>query len=233
MDSKRSVLSAAALARLDSQMLVIANEARGHHKHDGSGKHTFGSKGAHCVYADGQYHDFSSSGPTAHGHGALAQICHLYPDVDLVEWARAFLAAHPGTGDFVPGTDTKTKGSAEEDTERLAYITALYAGASPLFEDTPGYRYFTHIRRLPLPLEVLALLRWIPNFRGDEGALLVPYTAHSGELLALGFTYITQDAQKSPYSPARMIYRGPSDWNSRALIRLGKSGKKFVETEGL
>ena len=40
---------------------------------------------------------------------------------------------------------------------------------------------------------MLALLRWIPNFRGDEGVLLVPYTDHAGKLLALGFTYITQD----------------------------------------
>ena len=39
--------------------------------------------------------------------------------------------------------------------------------------------------------------------------ILVPYTGHAGELLALGFTYITQDAQKSSYPPARMIYRGP------------------------
>ena len=132
MSTSTNKLSAEEHARLDSFMLIIAGEARGHHKHDGSGKHTFGSKGAHCVYADGQYHDFSSSGPTAHGHGALAQIRHLYPDVDSVEWARAFLAAHPGTGDFVPSADTNTKGSAEEDAERLAYLTALYAGASPL-----------------------------------------------------------------------------------------------------
>ena len=62
--------------------------------------------------------------------------------------------------------------------------------------------------------------------------MLVPYTDQAGKLLALGFTYITQDAQKSPHSPARMIYRGPSDWNSRALIRLGEPGKEVVETEG-
>ena len=103
-------------------------------------------------------------------------------------WARAFLAAHPGTGGFVPGADTNTKGSHEEDAERLAYITTLYAGAALLTEDTPGYRFFVETRRLPLPPEVLAPLRWIPNFRGDEGVLLVPYTDSHGKLLALGFT---------------------------------------------
>ena len=127
MSTSTNKLSAEEHARLDSFMLIIAGEARGHHKHDGSGKHTFGSKGAYCVYADAQYHDFSGSGPTAHGHGALAQIRHLYPDVDSVAWARAFLAAHPGRGDFVPSADTNTKGSAEEDAERLAYHhCALY-----------------------------------------------------------------------------------------------------------
>jgi hypothetical protein len=220
-------------AKLDSHMLIIAGEARGHHKQDGSGKHTFGSKGALCVYVDGQYHDHSGSGPTAHGHNALELVCHLHPNVDPVEWSRAFLAAHPGMGDFVPTTDTNMEGSSEENAARLAYINALYGGAASLTDTTPGYRFFIEIRRLPLPLEVLALLRWIPNFRGDEGVVLVPYTDHTGKLLALGFTYITQAGQKSPYSPARMIYRGPHDWNSRALVRLGKPGKKFVETEGL
>ena len=169
MSTSTSGLYAEEHVRFDSFTLIVAGEARGHHKHDGSGKHTFGSKGAYCVYADGQYHDFSSSGPTAHGQGALAQVRHLYPNVDSVEWARAFLAAHPGMGDFVPGADTHTQGSAEEDAERLAYITALYGGAAFLTEDTPGWRFFTEIRRLPLPPEALALLRWIPNFRGDEG----------------------------------------------------------------
>jgi hypothetical protein len=64
-------LSAEEHAKLASHMLTIAGEARGHHKQDGSGKHTFGSKGALCVYVDGQYHDHSGSGPTAHGHNAL------------------------------------------------------------------------------------------------------------------------------------------------------------------
>jgi hypothetical protein len=224
-------LAAEQHAKLDSYMLVIADEARGHHKHAGSGRHLFGSKSALCIYADGHYHDHSGSGPTAHGRNAFDLVCHLHPNVDPVDWARAFLVAHPGAGHFVPGADTNTEGSAEEDTERLAYITALYAGAALLTEGSPGRRFFTEPRGLLLPSEALALLRWIPNFRGDEGAVLAPYTDDKGELLALGFTYITQEGQKSPYSPARMIYRGPADWNSRALIRLGKSGSVAVETE--
>jgi hypothetical protein len=225
-------LSAEEHAKLDRLMLIAADEARGHHKQDGSGKHTFGAKGAHVVYPDGQYHDFSSSGPTRHGRGGFEQGKHLHPNVDPVEWSRAFLAAHPGMGNFVPTTDTNTEGSAEEDVARLAYINALLEGAATLTDNTPGYRFFTEARRLSLPPEVLALLRWIPNFRGDEGAVLVPYTDHAGKLLALGFTYITQAGQKSPHSPARMIYRGPRDWNSHALVRLGKPGPVAVEVEG-
>ena len=232
MSTSVNKLSAEEHVKLASHMLTIAGEARGHHKQDGSGKHTFGAKGALCVYVDGQYHDHSGSGPTAHGHNALELVRHLHPNVDSVEWARAFLAAHPGMGDFVPTTDKNTAGSAEDDVARLAYINALYEGAALLTDTTPGYRFFTEIRRLPLPLEVLALLRWIPNFRGDEGVVLVPYTDHTGKLLALGFTYITQTGQKSPYSPARIIYRGPRDWNSRALVRLGKPGPVAVEVEG-
>jgi hypothetical protein len=118
-------LSAEEHAKLDRLMLIAADEARGRHKQDGSGKHTFGAKGAHVVYPDGQYHDFSSSGPTRHGRGGFEQGKHLHPNVDPVEWSRAFLAAHPGMGNFVPTPDTNTEGSAEEDAARLRAVEPL------------------------------------------------------------------------------------------------------------
>ena len=80
--------------RLGSWRLGIAGEARPYARHDGAGVWRFGSKGALCIYADGQYHDFSN-GPTAHGSQPLQLIQHLYPDADPVEWARAWLARHP------------------------------------------------------------------------------------------------------------------------------------------
>ena len=52
-------------------MLVIAGEAKGHAKRDGSGKWRFGANGVLVVYEDGQHHDWSDSGPTAHGYDAL------------------------------------------------------------------------------------------------------------------------------------------------------------------
>ena len=95
----------------------------------------------------------------------------------------------------------------------------------PAAENTPGHRFITETRKLPLPLDVQARLRWVPDFRGNEGVLLAPYTDSEDKLLALGVTHITPDAQKSAHSPARMIYRGPSDWNTRALIRLASWGR--------
>ena len=227
MSTSANKFSAEEHARLDSYMLIIAGEARGHHKHDGSGKHTFGSKGAYCVYADGQYHDFSSSGPTAHGHGALAQIRHLYPDVDSVAWARAFLAAHPGAGDFVPGADTNTKGSAEEDAERLAYITALYAGAALLTEDTPGYRFFVEGRRLSAPSRsacAVALGSQLPRRRGSHtrplhwscrrAACVGLYVHHAGcaEVAALSRAHDLSRPQRLEFSCACSSWR---TWTGR------------------
>ena len=106
MDSRRaSALSAAEQAKLDSFMRDIAAAARGHARDAGGGKWTYGSKGAFCLYSDGHYCDWSADGPTKRGQGALAQIRHLHPDVDPVEFARVWLASHPNAGDFVPRAD--------------------------------------------------------------------------------------------------------------------------------
>ena len=81
-------------------MVAIAGEARGTPIADGSGNWRFGSnRSGLCVYANGQYHDFSG-GAREHGFNALQLIQHLYPDEDAIAWARDWLARHPGDGSF-------------------------------------------------------------------------------------------------------------------------------------
>jgi hypothetical protein len=162
--------SAAETERLDSWMLAIAAEARSHACPDGSGKWRFGSKGALAIYPDGTYHDFSDSGPTGHGHGALALIRHLHAGVDATAWARDFLDRHSGNGDFRPGQDHPDDRESGDDTERSAYVQALWDGAqtdSPILD-----AYLANTRGLPKLPEDRERLRWIPNARGEEGALI-------------------------------------------------------------
>ena len=90
--------------------------------------------------------------------------------------------------------------------------------------------YIEQTRGLPLRPEDGALLRWIPKFRGDEGALLAPVTDDAGELVKLLVTHVTPEGLKSPYKPCRISLRGA---RRPGLCQLGIPGPKAVEAEGL
>ena len=219
-------LSAAESARLDSFMLTIAGEARERATPDGSGNWRFGGKGALCVYANGQYHDFSG-GVCDHGSSALQLVHHLYPDADAIAWARDWLERHPGEGSFTISESEPADSFAE--VEAMAFIERLHNGAQPI-DDTPGYTYLTEARGLPLRPEDRAQLRWVADYRGDEGALLSPVTDDDGKLVKLLVTHVTPDGCKSPHKPSRSMIRGA---RRPGLCRLGSPGPNAVETEGL
>ena len=229
MDAHQAAtLSAAEHARLDSYMVAIATEARGNPQNIGSGEWRFGHSGGLCLHPDGQFHDFTAG---RHGHGAYELLRYLHPDVDAVAFARDLLARHSGMGSFVPSEDTREDEAVEDEIERTAYIAGLLEGGLPI-DDTPAKHFITQTRKLPLPPEVAAQLRWIPLFRGEEGVLVLPYTDDDGKLCALGVTHITPDGQKSLHAAARQIFRGVRGWHRRALLRLGKPSPAMVETEG-
>jgi Protein of unknown function (DUF3631) len=219
-------LSAAEHARLNSHMLDIVGAARGAPVADGAGNYRFGSKGAFCLYANGQFHDFSG-GAREHGHNALQLIEHLHPAEDATEWARAWLACHPGAGGFVPCESDPVDDFA--DVEASTYIQRLYDGAAAL-DGTPGHIYLTQTRGLPLASEDASHLRWIANYRGDEGALLTPVTDDDGKLVRLLVTHVTPEGCKSPHTPARITVRGAKQLG---LVRFGSPGSKAVEAEGI
>jgi len=221
-------LSAAEAARLDSFMLAIAGEARGTPVSNSSGDWRFGSsKSALCVYANGQYHDFSG-GARPHGHSALELIQHLCPDADAIAWARDWLAQHAGDGSFTAQGESEPVDDFAE-VEAIAFLERLYEGAAPI-EGTPGYAYITQTRGLPLRPEDQAGLRWVAGYRGDEGALLAPVTDDASKLVKLLVTHVTADGRKSPYGAGRSTIRGAK---RPGLCRLGSPGSNVVETEGL
>jgi hypothetical protein len=220
-----STLSAADHVRLNTYMVEIASAARGTAIADSSGNYRFGSsRSGLCVYANGQFHDFSAN---AHGFNAIQLIQHLYPNEDATSWARAWLAQHPGDGAFVPGEAPPPDDFAEATA--MSFIDNLYSGA-PLVNGTPGYVYVTQTRGLPLLPEDQAVLKWIPDYRGNEGALLAPMTDDDGKLAKLLVTYVTPDGQKSPHLPNRKQINGAK---RRGLCRLGSPGPRVVEAEGL
>jgi hypothetical protein len=220
-------LSAAEHARLNSFIIDIAGAPRENAVADASGNHRFGGKGGLCVYPNGQFHDFSG-GTREHGHSAFELVEHLYPTEDATVWARAWLACHSGAGAFVPGEGDEPADDHAE-VEATTYVDRLYNGAKPI-DDTPGAIYITQTRGLPLRPEDQAQLRWVANYRGDEGALLAPVTDDDGKLVRLLVTFVAVGGLKSPHGPARMTIRGAK---KPGLYRLGSPTTKAIETEGI
>ena len=222
-------MSATDYVRLNSHIRTIATEARGTPVSDSSGNWRFGSKAALCVFSNGQFHDFSG-GAREHGYSALQLIEHLYPNEDATAWARAWLEKHPGDGSFTPGEGEGEPAEDFAEIEATAFIDSLLYNGAVLTDDTPGYAYIVQTRRLPLRTEDQAQLRWVANYRGDEGALLAPITDDSGALVRLMVTFVTRDSLKSPHKPDRITIRGAK---RPGLLRMGIPSPHATETEGL
>jgi Protein of unknown function (DUF3631) len=216
-------LATADHARLNTYMVEIAAGARGVAIPDGAGNYRFGSNsGGLCLYASGQFHDYSG-GAREHGYNAFQLIEHLYPKEDAFAWARDWLVRHPSNGSFIAGDGESVDDFAE--VEAMAFIESLYNGAPPI-DDT----YITRTRGLPLRPEDQAQLRWVADFRGEEGALLAPVTDDDGKLVKLLVIHITRDGKKSPHSPSRIIIRGAK---RPGLCRFGTPGPNVVEAESV
>ena len=115
------------------------------------------------------------------------------------------------------------------EVEATAFIKTLCERAGAI-DDTPGYIHLTKTRGLPLDPEDAALLRWAPNYRGAEGALIAPVTDDAGALVRLMLTFVTADGLKSPHTPCRITLRGakrPGNAPPR------DAGPKAIECEGL
>jgi hypothetical protein len=77
-------------------------------------------------------------------------------------------------------------------------------------------------------------LRWLTDFRGEEGAMLAAITDDAGELVAVQVTHVTADGKKSAVKPTRITFRGPHDWLTRGALRLGAPEvEEIVLTEGV
>jgi Protein of unknown function (DUF3631) len=99
---------------------------------------------------------------------------------------------------------------------------------------TPAEAYLKSRGLWPLPAGVDKALRWAPEVRGDEGALVAAVTDGDGKVVAVQLTYITKTGEKSKTRPARRTLRGPHDWKSRGAFRIGAPGTPdLVMTEGV
>jgi hypothetical protein len=225
--TNRSGFLAADLARLDSWMPEICTTARGEMR-GGGGEWRFGANQALVLHSGGWFFDFV---PYKGGQGAIALFAHLHGGDEAGQAAaRAWLAKHPGDGQLGRSSGDEEDGDqAADDVERIAYVKALWDYAQPLSPEAIQY-----LKGRNLDPAVAPQLRWLPDFRGEEGAMLAPAVDEAGALVAIQVTHITPDAEKSAIEPARITFRGPHDWRARGAFRLGSDeAEELVLCEGV
>jgi putative DNA primase/helicase len=221
-------LSAAEIARLNSWILEIATAARGEMR-EGSGEWRFGANQALVLHSGGWFYDFAAG---KGGQDALDLLTHLHGG-DGSDAARAWLSQHAGDGRLGRAReDDEDEAQSADDAERVAYVTALWERAQPL--SPPAFQYLNGRSLDPVATGAEAQLRWLPGWRGEEGAMLAAVTDDAGVVVALQATCIALSGEKSAIEPARLTLRGPHDWRSRGTFRLGSSeAEELLLVEGV
>jgi hypothetical protein len=232
-------LSAEDTARLDTWLVEIADKHLGEVRPEASGGWRAGDSQALVIHRNACWHDFRV-GET--GHGGLSLLAHLHPDhaETALKAARDWLARHSGDGqlgrtgsDDGLGDERETEATAVDAAWRTAFVETLWGRAEPI-DGTPAEAYLKRRSLWPLPSGANGNLRWTPNARGDEGALVAAVTDGGGKVLAVQRTYITPNGEKSRTKPARQIFSGPHDWVSRGLFKIGVAeASTLVLVEGV
>jgi hypothetical protein len=231
--SRVATLTAAEIARLDSQLPDVGGAIRGKPvTPDGDGWRVGRST---KISKNGRWFDFKTR---QGGFGAVSCITHYQtctPE-EAVSWAQSWLAQHPQCGPCSGADEDDGAGEDNADTlQRRAYIESTYA-ARLAVASTPAATYLVGRGLDPAQLrpDIVERMGWLPNHRGAEGALVFPYTDEAGDVLGLHLIFVTPTGEKSPHEPARQTRRGPPDWRTTGLLRLDfGTGPDMVVAEGL
>jgi hypothetical protein len=231
-------LSAEDTARLDTWLVEIADKYLGDVHQEANGGWRAGDSHALVLRRDACWHDFR---PGETGHGGLSLLVHLHRDdaEASLKVARDWLARHSGDGQLGRGSDSAlgaagdAEATAVDDAWRTAFVEALWGCAGPI-DGTPAEAYLKSRSLWPLPDVADGKLRWAPDARGDEGALVAVVTDGGGKVVAVQRTYITRNGEKSMTKPTRQIFRGPHDWVSRGIFKIGAAdAPTLVLVEGV
>ncbi len=163
-------------------MPEIASKRLGPIHDDVKGGCRVGDSRALAIHKSGTFHDFRD-GFT--GRGAIELIMHLdkCDQAAAVKVAKAWLSDHAGQGRLQPvaneGVDEE---AAEDDVAQTAMIKGIWERAQPI-KGTPAEKYLKSRGLTPAEGD-MEQLRWLPNMRGDEGAMLAAITDKVGNLVA-------------------------------------------------
>ena len=217
-------LSAAGLSAGDGERLntwtsQIATELRpeapANTGSDGSTR--VGGKGSLAISAEaGVWYDHESG---KGGVTALSLIEHLLGKTSSPSrWAQEFLRSHEGAG---PLSQRSQLGKEDKKTSAAARAKVDYArgvlSRSVGVKGTPAAEYLES-RGItpPYPKNI----KFIPDARAGEGALIAVIEDLAGEAVAIQLRYIDPDGEGSHTEPRRRLFPLVPDWAIRGLFRL-------------
>jgi hypothetical protein len=145
---------------------------------------------------------------------------------EAAEWARAWLAAHPGTGSCNGAADGADDGvvlSASADTAGEIRADAVDV------QKTPGEVYL-RARWIEPPFP--PCIQFLPDARTGEGGLVCPLTSH-GRVVGVQVGYLDPDGRKSTVPPRRRRFM--LEKAADAVFELPYSGENngVIIAEGL
>ena len=153
------------------------------------------------------------------GVTALSLISHLLGKTSSpLRWAQEFLRSHEGAG---PLSQRSQLGKVDKRDSAAARSKVDYArgvlSSSVGVKGTPAAKYLKS-RGItpPYPKNI----KFIPDARAGEGALVAVIEDPAGEAVAIQLRYIDPDGEGSLIDPKRRLYALVSDWAIRGLFRL-------------
>ena len=196
-------LSTAEARRAQSWNTIIASVILGSdvpYQDIGHDRHWSGLGGFSVDRRDGAWFCFGT-GEGDHSTVAMVQFLQKGSARTAAEaWVLSFITAHPGDG---PCAGEVADDDASETRARISAFRARKALAdSEPFDGTAGEQYLIS-RGLepPYPLP----LRWLPDARAGEGAIVTELVA-SNRAVAVLLTYVDALATKSLHRPARQRF---------------------------
>ena len=194
-----------------------------------------GGKGSLAIADEaGVWYDHESG---TGGVTALSLIAHLLGETSSpLRWAQEFLRSHGGAG---PLSQRSQLGKEDRKSSAAARAKVDYSrgvlSRSDIVKGTPAAKYLKS-RGIapPYPKNI----KFIPDARAGEGALVAVIEDLAGEAVAIRLRYIDRDGQGSLIDPKRRLYALVPDWAIRGLFRLpGISNKdasaRFIVAEGV
>ena len=190
---------------------------------ESDGSTRVGGKGSLAIAAEaGVWYDHEAG---TGGVTALSLIEHLLGKTSSpLRWAQEFLRSHEGAG---PLSQRSQLGKEDRKSSAAARAKVDYArgvlSRSVGVKGTPAAKYLKS-RGItpPYPKNI----KFIPDARLGEGALVAVIEDLAGEAVAIQMRYIDPDGQGSLIDPKRRLYALVSDWGRLGLFRLpGVSNK--------